>query len=186
MEKKKVEFIAVIGIFSLLAVIVLYNFVRLPKSGTAAKKREAPGSYRAQLLETELRVKRLPRQRQEVADLEKKADAYRNEVPFESDNTWLSRQINSIASETGARDVSQRYLQTAPPSLKLDKEWEGKYDEKTWEIRMRCGYHELGRFLSKLEGVNRFLEVTDISIEGNEPGGQKVVLVIHYLVRKPS
>lgn len=186
MEKKKVELIAVIGIFSLLAVIGLYNFMRLPKSGTAAKKRESPGSYRTQLLETELRVKRLPRQRQEVADLEKKADACRNEIPFESDNTWLSRQINSIASETGVRDVSQRYLQTAPPRLKIDKEWEGKYDEKTWEIRMRCGYHELGRFLSTLEGVNRFLEVTNISIEGNEPGGHKVVLVIHYLVRKAS
>ena len=186
MEKKRIELIAVIGIFSLLGVIVLYNLARLPKSKTSAKGQEAPGSYRAQLQEAELRVKRLPRQRQEVADLEKRVGAYRNEIPFESDHTWLSRQINSIASETGARDVSQRYLQVATPGLRLDREREGKYDERNWEIRMKCGYHELGNFLGKLESSNRFLEVTDISIEGNEPGGQKVVLVIHYLVRKAA
>jgi len=186
MEKKRIELIAVVGIFSLLGMIILYNLVRLPKSKTSTKGQEAPGSYRAQLLDAELRVKRLPRQRQEVEDLEKKVSAYRNEIPFESDHTWLSRQINSIAAETGVRDVSQRYLQAAPPSLTLDKGWEAKYDERNWEIRMKCGYHEVGNFLGKLESSNRFLEVTDISIEGNEPGGQKVVLVIHYLVRKAS
>jgi type II secretory pathway pseudopilin PulG len=186
MEKKRIELIVVIGIFSLLGVIILYNLVRFQKSKTSARGQEAPGSYRAQLLETELRVKRVPQQRQEVAELQKKVEPYRNEIPFESDHTWLSRQINSIASETGARDVSQRYLQTAAPRLTLDKEWEGKYDERNWEIRMKCGYHELGNFLGKLESSNRFLEVTDISVEGNEPGGQNVVLVIHYLVRKES
>ena len=64
------------------------------------------------------------------------------------------------------------------------KEWQAKYDERTSEIRMRCGYHELGNFLDRLESANRFLEVSDISIDGNDPGGRKVVLVIHYLVRK--
>lgn len=184
MDKKRAELIAVTVIFGLLGVILFNNLVRSPAPKAGAKGRETPGDYRTQLQETELRIKRLPRQRQEVDELQKKVNAYRGEIPLESDHTWLSRQINGIAGETGARDVSQRYLQAAPPSLKLDKEWGAKYDERAWEIRMRCGYHELGRFMDKLENSNKFLEVTDIAIDGNDPGGQKVVLVIHYLVKK--
>ncbi len=186
MEKKKIELIVVIVIFSLLGVILAYNLLLLPRQKTGEKGQEAPGSYRTQLQEAELRIKRLPRQREEVADLQKKVDAYRNEIPLELDHTWLSRQINSIAGETGIRDLSQRYLQASLSNRALDKEWEGKYDERTWEIRMRCGYHELGKFLDRLESSNKFLEVTDIGIDGNDPAGRKVLLVIHYLVRKES
>lgn len=184
MDKKRVEIIAVVVIFGILGVILFNNLVRSPAAKPGAKSQEPIGDYRTQLQETELRVKRLPRQRQEVDELQKKVDAYRVEIPLESDHTWLSRQINGIAGETGARDVSQRYLQAEPPRRKLDKEWAAKYDERAWEIRMRCGYHELGRFLDKLESSNRFLEVTDIAVDGNDPGGQRVVLVIHYLVKK--
>lgn len=184
MDKKRVEIIAVIAIFGILAVILFNNLARSPASKPGAKGKEAAGDYRTQLEETELRIKRLPRQRQEVEELQRKVDACREEIPLGSDHTWLSRQINGIASETGARDVSQRYLQAEPPRRKLDKEWAAKYDERAWEIRMRCGYHELGRFLDKLENSNGFLEVTDIAIDGNDPNGQRVVLVIHYLVKK--
>ncbi len=184
MDKKRIEIIAVTVIFGLLAVVLFKNLVQSPGSKTGAKGQELSGDYSTQLQETELRIKRLPRQREEVEELQKKVDTYREEIPLESDHTWLSRQINSIASETGARDVSQRYLQAEPPRRKLDKEFGAKYDERAWEIRMRCGYHELGRFLDRLENSNNFLEVTDIAIDGNDPNGQKVVLVIHYLVKK--
>jgi len=184
MDKKRVEIIAVIVIFGLLGVILFNNLVRSPGSKTGGKGKEPPGGYQAQLQETELRIKRLPRQRQEVEELQKKLDAYREEIPLEADHTWLSRQINSIAGETRARDVSQRYLQAEPPRHKLDKEWAAKYDERAWEIRMKCGYHVLGRFLDKLEKANDFLEITDITIDGNDLSAQRVVLVIHYLVKK--
>jgi Tfp pilus assembly protein PilO len=184
MDKKRVEIIVVIVVFGLIGVILFNNLLRSPASKTGGKGKEAPGDYRAQLQETELRVKRLPRQRREVDELQRKVCAYSEEIPLESDHTWLSRKINSIAGETGARDVSQRYLQAETPRRKLDKELAAKYDEKAWEIRMRCGYHELGHFLDKLEKSNKFLEVTDVTIDGNDPKGQKVVLVIHYLVKR--
>lgn len=184
MDKKRVEIIAVVVVFGLLGAILFNNLVRSPASKAGAKGKEAPGDYRTQIEETELRIKRLPRQRKEVEELQQKVDAYRNEIPLESDHTWLSRQINNIASATRARDVSQRYLRAEPPRRKLDNVWAAKYDERAWEIRMRCGYHELGRFLDKLEKTNKFLEVTDVTIDGNDPSGQRVVIVIHYLVKK--
>ena len=67
---------------------------------------------------------------------------------------------------------------------KLAKELVNEYSEKVWEIRMRCGYHELGKFLSSLEGSNRFLEVVDISIEGDGSPKQKIMLLMRYIVRK--
>jgi len=186
LEKKKVEIIAVAVIFSLLAVIVAWQMWPSPsaKGSKDKEKQESPGSYRDQLLKAEMAVKHLPQQRAEAVNLQSKIDTVANDMPLETDQTWLSRQINVIARQAVVGDVSQRFMPAAAGIASLDADLKAKYDEKTWEIRMRCGYHELGKFLAGLEGANRFLEITDISIEGNEPTGQKVVLLVRYLVRK--
>ncbi|MEJ2746126.1 MAG: hypothetical protein P8123_10660, partial [bacterium] len=87
MDKKRVEIIAVVVVFGLLGVILFKNFLQSPGSKTGDKGKEAPGDYRTQLQETELRIKRLPRQRQEVEELQKRVDAYREEIPLETDHT---------------------------------------------------------------------------------------------------
>jgi Tfp pilus assembly protein PilO len=186
LEKKKIEIIAVAVIFSLLAIIVAWQLWPSPsaKGAKGAEKQESPGTYREQLLKAEMAVKHLPQQRAEAAELQSKIDTMGNDIPLETDQTWLSRQINAIAKQVAVGDVSQRFIPAAAGTSPLDADLRAKYAEKTWEIRMRCGYHELGKFLAGLERANRYLEITDISIEGNEPTGQKVVLLVRYLVRK--
>ncbi|MEI6633100.1 MAG: type 4a pilus biogenesis protein PilO [Chlamydiota bacterium] len=185
-EKKKIELIAVAVIFSLLAVIVAWQMWPSPfaKGSKGREKQESPGSYRDQLLKAEMMVLHLPQQRAEVVDLQSKIDTAANDIPMETDQTWLSRQINAIARQSGVGDVSQRFIPVAAGISSLDADLKAKYAEKTWEIKMQCGYHELGKFLAGIEGTNRFIEITDVSIEGNEPTGQKVVLLVRYLVRK--
>jgi Tfp pilus assembly protein PilO len=134
-------------------------------------------------MKAEMMVKRLPQQRAEVGELQDTADVRVKDIPRALDHTWLSRQISLAAGETGVSDVSQRIVSGAAP-LKMDKELQEKFSEKIWEVRLRGDYHEVGKFLNKLEGANAFLEVTDINVEGNDPGGQKVAVTLRYLVKK--
>lgn len=187
-EKKKIEIIAVSVIFGLLAVILAYQLwpSGAPKGAKGEEKQESPGTYREQLLKAEMAVKHLPQQREEVAELQRKLDAMAGEIPSENDQTWLSRQINAVSARTAVGDVSQRFIPAVGGGDSLSPELKGRYSERTWEIKMQCGYHELGKFLAGIEGANRFLEITDLSIEGNDPAGQKIVLLVRYLVRKEA
>ena len=186
MERKQIQLIALGVLMLIVSGVLVYQFVIAPGKGAPGAAPGAPVDYRAQLMKAEMLVKNLPQQREEVARLRQRVDAYASEIPMEDDHTWLSKQINKIAGETGVSDVSQKYQGAAVSDFKIESELQEKYAEKAWEIRMKCGFHELGNFLSKIENTNRFLEIKDISIEGNDPGGQKVVLLIQYLVRRAA
>lgn len=187
-EKKKMEIIAVSVMGALLMVVLAWQLwpsgAPPGAKGKDGEKQESPGTYREQLLKAEMMVKNLVQQQTEFANIQDKLEATVKDIPLENDQTWLSRQINAISAEAGVGDVSQRFMPAAAGAVSFDEEFKAKYSEKTWEVRMQCNYHELGKFLAGLEGANKFLEVADISVEGNEPAGQKVVLLIRYLVRK--
>lgn len=182
LEKKQIEIIAVSVMFGLLAIVLIWQLLPIARVPSGTRPLESPGSLREQLQKAELAVKNFPRQREELGEMQKKLDAAAGEIPLETDHTWLSRQINEHATRAGVGDVSQRFLPAAAGGAGLDTTLKSRYSDRTWELRMQCGYHELGMFLAGLEGANRFLEVTDISIEGNDPAGQKVVLVVRYIV----
>jgi len=183
-EKKQTQAI-VLGVIAVIAGVVLfYQFVIVPgKAGGPAGKGTVV-DVKAQLMKDEMLIKSMPQQKAEVELLERRIAEYSKEIPSESDNTWLSKQINRIAGRTGVRDVSQKFLPAYQPELKLTGALGDRYAVKAWEMRMRCGYHELGNFLNALENINRFLEIKSIDIEGNEPDGQEALLLITYLVGK--
>lgn len=184
MEKKKIELIAVVVVFSLLGLILVRNLTSVSGTQAPPKTVEAPSSLREQLLKAEIMAKRLPEQRKEIAGLEKKLLDRLGDMPLDSDHTWLSRQISRIAGTSGVRDVSQRLVPVTAASAAIEKDLQDKYSVRTWEVTMKAGYHELGEFLDKLERSNGFIEVKDIRITGNEPEGQQIVFTILYLVRK--
>ncbi|MCX6356601.1 MAG: type 4a pilus biogenesis protein PilO, partial [Candidatus Aureabacteria bacterium] len=162
MEKKQIQLAILGGVIATGVIVLAVNFVRSRPAAVPGAVAESPGTSREQLMKEEVMVKRLPQQRVELAELQKKRDAVAADLPFESDHTWLSRQINQIAAATGVSDVSQRYQAAFAPEVKFEGEAKDRYAEKTWEIRMRCGYHDLGKFLNKIEEANRFLEVKEI------------------------
>lgn len=184
MDKKQIQLAVLIGVVVIVLVVLFYQGVFSSRAGAPSATGGAPVDYRSQLMKVEMMVKNLPQQRQEVVQFKEKVKTYSAEMPLEQDHTWLSRQINQAAAEAGMGDVSQRYQPSVPSDLKLEGELKEHYAERIWEIRMRCGYHELGHFLDRLEAANKFFSVKDINIEGNDPAGQKVTLVVRYLVKK--
>ncbi|MCX6355438.1 MAG: type 4a pilus biogenesis protein PilO [Candidatus Aureabacteria bacterium] len=186
MGKNQIQLIVLGAMMLVVTGVLVYQFVITPGKGAPGSAAGAPVDYRSQLIKAEMLVKSIPQQREEVARLGQEVDAYAPEIPMEDDQTWLSRQINKISGMTGMSDVSQRYQGSSVSDFKFEGELQEKYAEKAWEIRMKCGFHELGNFLSELENTSRFLEIKDISIEGNDPGGQKVVLLVQYLARRAA
>jgi Tfp pilus assembly protein PilO len=184
MDKKKKELAAMAAVFAVLGVVVIYQLMPGSASQPGAKEPGARTDYRERLMRAEHMVKLLPQQKIVGEELHKKLDSYKSQIPLESDHTWLSRRINSISRETGVQDVSQKFRSADTSGRELAPELQGAYVEKVWEIHMRCSYHELGRFLSALEGSAKFLEIMDIGIEGDGTDQQKIMLLICYIAKK--
>ena len=185
MDKQKKQVIAIVAIFAIIGVVMVYQFMNISKPGTVnvEKSDEKIGNYEQQLSKAEMMVKRLGAHRKIVEEKQNILDEYMKEIPLESDDTWLSRQINIVQRGTGVSVVRQRFREDLSAGIS-DQELGKKYAQRSRVIRLLCGYHELGNFLNRLEESNRFLEIVDINIDGNEPKGQKIEILIRYLVRK--
>jgi Tfp pilus assembly protein PilO len=184
MEKKKLETVVLTAVVAVIGAVIIYQF--LPAGSPTGKREEAAvgEDYAGRLMRAERLVKILPEQKKLLSEQEQRLENLSAQIPPETDHTWLSRQINEISSEVGVEGVSQRYRPVESAQQRLSPDLKKIYAEKLWEIRMSCGYHELGEFLGRLEGGNGFLEVREIDIEGNDPGKQKIRLLISYIAGK--
>ena len=62
----------------------------------------------------------------------------------------------------------------------------GIYQEKGISINAQCWYHQLGTFISEMEGAERFMEISDITIESvkTTPKRHNVQLIVKTFVLK--
>jgi Tfp pilus assembly protein PilO len=63
----------------------------------------------------------------------------------------------------------------------------GFYKEQPILINAKCGFHELGKFLSKMENADRFMKVSDINIKSVAQSPKKhdvELLIVTYTLAR--
>jgi Tfp pilus assembly protein PilO len=186
MEQQKTKVIVLAAVLASVAIVVVVQLSRMPSSSPQGKQEvpEDMGTYEQRLMKAEMMAKRLPQFKSATAELEEQLKASLEEIPPESDHTWLSRQINRIAREIHVGAVSQKFRKGGVPSINFGARAKDDFLGKMWEIRLHCDYHTLGKFIAALERANRFLEIVEVTIRGNESRGQEVLVLVRYVVRK--
>jgi Tfp pilus assembly protein PilO len=59
------------------------------------------------------------------------------------------------------------------------------YIEIPITINLRCSYHDLGRFINMIENSDRFMKVTDLTINTNpDPMVHNIRLIVNIFVLK--
>jgi len=93
--------------------------------------------------------------------LRSKIDYYEKRLPSEKEIPKLLEQLSEIALGSNVK-----ILAITPVEVKSD---EGAiYKQIPISIEAKCGYHQLGQFIQKLEHAARFMKIGNIYIEADQ------------------
>jgi len=96
-------------------------------------------------------------------------------------------ELSKLAEETSVRLNSLKIpKEVAEAGEKEKTPLEKKYKKVPIFIEAECGFHDLGRFINKLESAKRFISVSDIEIKAQKesPGLHRVDLEIETIARQ--
>lgn len=105
---------------------------------------------------------------------------FRDEMMRGDQRMTIIAELEPMAREAGVRIIGE-------PTLLSPKEVSGNVVEYPIELELDCNYHELGVFMSMLEGSTRFLAVREVEYDAREddrdredPGVTLVVSVMSW------
>ena len=98
-----------------------------------------------------------------IVDLEKKVKDYDKYFAKADDSSWLIENVNRLAKESGVSLVSMTPQQA---------ETGESFGKLVLRVEARCGYHELGKFASKIESGAYFIKISEVSAQSQAGGPQ--------------
>lgn len=103
---------------------------------------------------------------------------FRDEMMRGDQRMTIIAELEPMAREAGVRIVGE-------PNLLSPKEVSDKIVEYPIELELDCSYHELGTFVSMLEGSTRFLAVREVEFDAREDdrdrGDPGITLVVSVM-----
>ncbi len=120
--------------------------------------------------------------KEKIALLNEQVDYYEKKLPSEKEVAALLEFLSDSAKE-----LNVRITEIKP--IEQDKVGEASiYYQVPILLRAECGYHQLGRFLSKLENADRFMKINNIKIEAGFDQGSvlnaQLIVATYVMSRK--
>lgn len=97
-------------------------------------------------------------------EFKEKMESYKALFPSSDEAAKVLENLSLIAGNSGVKIVGIKPFRGEGYDAQEEK---GLYNEFPVEIIARSGYHELGRFIHKLETGERFVSIEDLEIKGN-------------------
>jgi len=118
--------------------------------------------------------------------LKSKSEQLAKEIVSENDVSLLIEDISNIANKEFVK-ISQIQPQIENKSPKKLSTQEFKFSLLNINIDAVAGYHQVGKFLNKLENSNSFISVKELSIsqEANSNLRHNIRLVLSTFIKKP-
>ena len=169
----------------IILVIVLYLglFFR-PKIKEVFSKLAEASRLKAKVVTTEKDWANIDSLKKQVLQLNKKKDYYEKRLPSKKEIPSILEHLSSAAKELNVKIIEIRPIEQdkedalSMPSL---------YYKVPILLRAECGYHQLGRFLSKLESADRFMKISDIEIMAASPKSNihnvQLIVVTYRMLR---
>lgn len=164
-------------------VIILYYIIFIgPILGKLFKSIPEISKLKTELQLTKSDIEKKELFKKELAALKEKFVLYETKLPGEKEIPSVLGNLSKIAKVSGI-DINKIELLLRSDSGKTAAK-DSVYTEIPIEISAKCGYHDLGIFINKLENSERFMKVDDIVIEGNpsSPRVHNVKLIVNTYV----
>ena len=155
LDKHKVNY------FILALIVAAYLFVLLtPEIKVLFQKLSEGNRLKARIVEIKKDWANIDTFKKRIAELHEQIDYYEKKLPGEKEIPAVLGYLSEAAKEMNVRitEIEPGKVdkdEIAPSSL---------YYKEPILLNAECGYHQLGRFLSKLESADRFMKISDIKI----------------------
>ncbi len=106
-------------------------------------------------------IKKINQYRQEIAKLNEQQEKANRRVITNEEVNWVLESISRMANDEHVKIDQIMPLKGSETVLLTNKD--GKYYSLPIMVNARCGYHDLGRFLNKVERGDVFLSINDFS-----------------------
>jgi type IV pilus assembly protein PilO len=149
-------------IFLIILIVVLILFFRFPhkansdKISTLTSRRD---SLQIEVQKAEAARIRLPELQEKIARLEVEWERAKEMLPKEKEIPSLIQQISNSGTKAG---VSFLLFKPSTVTQKIN------YSEIPVQIKVTCGYHQLGKFLSNVGNLARIVNVPSIKISAGK------------------
>lgn len=174
-----------ISISSLLILAVLfYNLLFKHQFSQIKKVSPQLAQLRQKVKTAEAELAKIAVYQKQFEELKAKIEACKKRLPYEKEMSGLLEHLSRTAKETGVKILA---IEPVNPDAKAKQETQekgGLFLEVPIKIDALAGYHQLGIFINRLENSERFMKVSDLTIEkGDEsPKIHSTSLVISVYV----
>jgi len=132
-------------------------------------------------------IAHIPKYEKEIEDLRSNLYTYKNKFSTEQQISLLLEKISNMAKVSSVKFTSIKPYNVLSQS---DEDMvSSAYQKYPVSISATCGFHQLGKFLNRLENADAFMRVTDIRIseKRNTPYEHKAYMVINtYILSEGS
>jgi len=163
LDKKQIFFI-VIGA-SCAVLIMWFSGLFVPQIRNLLQVMNQTGKIKAEISTREADIRRIDIFRKKIAEETERIESYEGTFPKKDEVPAILEMVSDFAKDTAVRLVALTPVKT---TLDQNQPLGGYYQEVPVLISARCGYHELGAFINKIEAASRFIKVVDIEIRTNK------------------
>ena len=101
---------------------------------------------------------------QDIIALKKDIASYNERIPRNTEITWIVDEISKLSKDSGIE------LLSLEPQAIEDR---GSYYRLPLELDIKCSYHQLGNFLSKIENSPKFIRLDNFRLDTEPETGPK-------------
>ncbi len=162
-EPIKKEYIVGLTAGALIILIAFVFFAVRPMLISSASLVKEIDEKSGQIEKAQVTLKQEGDIKEAIREVEDRLAYYKEQLPEERKTAWLLEELNRIAKKTGIQFVSVTPL----PPRRYALAGGGSYFEIPMRIRLRCGYHHLGKFINEVENSSRFMKVKDLQVSSS-------------------
>ena len=155
-------------VLSLLVIVIMlvsyFYFFLKPKAAVLREILPEAAALDKEVMETGKLISNIDDFKKEISKLKKEVGQYETKLPTEKEITSILNQLSALASQEQVKIIGIRELGITRDDA---EEKERAYKEVPIEIEMKSGYHQLGRFINKIESSDRLMKIESLEINSN-------------------
>jgi len=160
----------------IIVLVAFFYFIYRPNNQKLQQLTARRDSLQIEVQKAEAARARLPELQAKIARLEIEWEKAKEMLPKEKEIPSLIQQISNSGAKAGASFI---LFKPSGPQPRQN------YQEIPVQIKVACGYHQLGRFLSNIGNLARIVNVPTVKIKaGDERSIEAELQAITYTVAK--
>lgn len=185
-DKEQVEKLA---LFTLIAAAVVAGFwlaLFSPGFSSISKLKKKCVEMSFKIEDAREKIKNAQKIKERYAVSEKRLAELQSQMPRLSDPSWIIATVGDIEKKLKVKaEKIVPYSEQAQPGAQAAEE-NPLFTHRFAQININAGYHQIGQFINALEDKVKYLQILNISIEGdkNAPYKHHAEIKIKYPVLK--